>query len=353
MKKWLIRLSIIVIILAIGLISFKSALRLYRNEKVRLYEDEVALIPGIVCIGDSLTHGTGGEGISYPDYLGQMMELDGYVIPVYNLGVGGENSITITERMGGMPFRVNGLTIPEDTEPVAISFQPYGDYNIVPLRQGSPNNSGINPCIIAGVEGDISIIQEGYTSEEYSYEFVRSVPGDAVEVDSGEAIETYASSAYQGCIQIIFMGSNGGYASSEDLIAQYDSIINNGDSNGRFIIVGMTLGSRDEYDEIDGALLEAYGDRYINLRNIFCDAEEITRVGVVPSDADKEQMTAGIVPDCIRTDEIHYTEAGYRLLSQVVYDKIIELGYLNDIDEIADDYNSKWKLLRDLEVRLR
>lgn len=353
MKKWLIRLSVLIIVLVIGLVSFRVALKLYRSEKAELYESEVALIPGIVCIGDSLTHGTGGEGISYPDYLGQMMELDGYVIPVYNLGVGGENSITITERMGGMPFRVDGFTIPGSTDSVAISFQPYGDFNIVPLRQGSPNNSGINPCTIAGVEGEISIIQEDYTSEEYSYEFVRSTPGDEVEVLGGEAIETYASSAYRGCIQIIFMGSNGGYTSSADLIAQYDSIIHNGESDGCFIIIGMTLGSRAEYEAIDKAMLEAYGDRYINLREIFCDEENLRKVGVVLSDADKKQMAEGIVPDCMRTDEIHYTEAGYRLLSQVVYDKIIELGYLDDIDEIAEDYNSKWKLLRDLEVRLR
>lgn len=353
MNRWVKRLFILILVLTVLAMAGVIALKVYRLDKKELYADETAILPGIVCIGDSLTHGTGGENVSYPFYLSEMLEKEGYVIPVYNLGVGGENSITIAERVGGKPFMVDGFIIPAETTPVEISFKSYGDFDIVPLRQGSENNSGINPCRIAGVEGNISIIQDDYTSEDYSYEFTRLSGGEEVVVDDGTDIETYAAEAYTGCIQIIFIGSNGGYSTAEDLIDQCDSIINNGKSDDRYLIIGMTLGSRDEYADIEEAMLQAYGDRYISYRDILCDEEALASVGVIPSDADRQQMAAGIAPDCMRTDSIHYTEAGYRLLASVILDRIEGLGYLSDIENIADDYNSKWKLFRDLEVSLR
>lgn len=353
MNKWIKRLFILILVFIVLAVAGVLALKVYRLDKKELYAEETAILPGIVCIGDSLTHGTGGENVSYPFYLSEMLEKEGYVIPVFNLGVGGENSVTIAERLGGMPFAIDSVTIPADNTPVEIQFLDYKDFRITPLRQGSPNNSGINPCSIAGIDGTITIEQESFSSEEFKYYFTRESDGEEVDIPSGEVINTYASYAYDDCIQIIFMGSNGGYESEQELIDECNSIIDSQNCSDRYLIIGLTVGSRDENAPLEEAFQIEYGSKYINLREYMCDEAILKGVGVTITDADLGELEQGIVPECIRADDIHYTEAGYRLLASIVYDRIMELGYLSELDSIASSYNKKWKLLHSLEVTIR
>ena len=72
--------------------------------------------PDIVCWGDSLTYGTGGEGVTYPSVLA-----DETGLTVYNYGVCGEKADQIAVRMGLYPMTTGAFTIPAEREPVALS----------------------------------------------------------------------------------------------------------------------------------------------------------------------------------------------------------------------------------------
>ena len=76
-------------------------------EKVNAAIDEY--LPGIVCWGDSLTAGVGGNGVTYPDVLSNLIKTNitgqyggGKLrdVEVINCGVGGESSVTIAGRSG-------------------------------------------------------------------------------------------------------------------------------------------------------------------------------------------------------------------------------------------------------------
>ena len=96
-------------------------------------------LPSIVCWGDSLTYGAGGEGTSYPKTVERLIkenitdkfdlkkvmnasdssevEWDDFHaknIAALNMGIGGERSDTICGRAGVIPFTVCEFTIPEE-----------------------------------------------------------------------------------------------------------------------------------------------------------------------------------------------------------------------------------------------
>ena len=104
--------------------------------------------PDIVCWGDSLTYGTGGEGVTYPSVLA-----DETGLTVYNYGVCGEKADQIAVRMGLYPMTTGAFTIPAEREPVALSLLCDGEDPIM-LRLG---DAGMNPCDIAGVKANFPI----------------------------------------------------------------------------------------------------------------------------------------------------------------------------------------------------
>lgn len=103
-------------------------------------------LPGIICWGDSLTAGAGGNGITYPKmisselsssinenldfssllpkeykYLSASPRVNKFNIPVINMGVGGEQTDTILGRKGVMPMTIGkDFTIPKVRKSVRL-----------------------------------------------------------------------------------------------------------------------------------------------------------------------------------------------------------------------------------------
>jgi hypothetical protein len=114
----------------------------------------------LIDIGDSLTAGAGGDGNSMSkvatDLLGKEWILK-------NMGVGGENTLTIGARYGGIPMYIKeSIIIPKDGSKVEISsglYSSYNDKNVLPLLQGS---AGINPCNIDTIKCKLTRNQNKY-----------------------------------------------------------------------------------------------------------------------------------------------------------------------------------------------
>lgn len=73
----------------------------------------------IVCWGDSLTAGAGGNGTNYPSVIQELSLNDGFQVNVVNMGVGGENTHMILAR-GGLDIKLEEFLIPSDTKPVEV-----------------------------------------------------------------------------------------------------------------------------------------------------------------------------------------------------------------------------------------
>lgn len=314
-------------------------------------------LPGIVCWGDSLTAGAGGDGVTYPKVLQSLIQehiCDRYVlkshlnskytylinsddytveIPVINMGVGGENTITITGRNGAIPYIVSeSLTIPANTTPVEIHFTSKGGEHVAPLRQGQ---AGVNTVTIGGIEGTLSISQESYTSKDYSYNFIRSVAGESQAVPAGTEIITAASAQYLDYITVIFMGQNGGYKDFDDLIRQQRAIIDHQTANNdRFIIVGLHTGTKESRQALEAAMEAEYGEKYINLRE-YMSTSAMADAGLEPTAEDSAQMKQGSTPTSllVHKDNVHFNAVGYELIGNLIFDTMNELGYFDEVRE--------------------
>lgn len=335
-NKIYIGIILVLMLLCAGLALISH--RLYANEQNLLQTYTNEIIPEIVCIGDSLTAGTGGEGISYPDYLEELLWDKSLYIPVRNYGVGGENTVTIAARMGAIPFRMEDFTIPSDTTPVEVHFISEENKLVQPLRQG---DAGINPCVIAGVEGRLTIDQTDYKDTSYTYYFTRSEAGNKTVVEKGTPVETYASSARKDGIFIIFMGENHGYNDIDDLISQQQSILALQDKNrDKYLILGLTSGTKAEREELETKMQETYGSKYINLRE-YMSTKGPYDANIDLTNSDLEQMREGKVPDCLLSDGIHFKPDGYRLIAEQVLERMNQLGYFDDIIDTVEQYGAQ------------
>ena len=320
-KKNKKRIILIPVLLCIFVIAGVLAVTLIPGLKLRFVRAYQKMrIPGIVCIGDSLTHGTGEEGTDYPSVLKNQLESHEIYIPVVNMGVGGENTVTIGGRMGGIPFKLNEFTIPSGIEETPISFIDSKDKEVTPLIAGF--DRGMNPCKVMGVEGNITI------DEDRNYYFTRKKEGRETPVPKETEVETFAGKEYRDYIFVLFMGENGGYRDTEELIRQQQMIIDKQRKNkDKFIIIGLTTGSEESRKEQDSAMQEKWGEHYLNIRKYLCEYA-LDECLENLSEKDVEKCKKGTVPKYLRIDDIHYNDLGYRILAEAVYEKLEKLGYI-------------------------
>lgn len=329
---WVIVLGGAMVFLGVLVLLFTRKLYIQRENLLMAYEKE--LVPGIVCFGDSLTYGSGGKGVSYPSVLEEELKKDRIYIPVVNMGIGGENTVTIAGRAGAVPFRVEAFEIPEEAVPVKITFLEEEGKAIRPLYQGE---SGINPCIIGGIEGRIS--GEKDEQGKMTYFFTREEAGKGMSVPEGTEVATWASTQFEDYIYIVFMGENGGWKEdAKELISQQQAILSMQEKQkGKYLVIGLPTGTAKEREELEAALEETYGDKFFNIRE-YMSTEALEDAGMKPTEEDSERMTEGMVPTSLLVDHIHFNAEGYRLLGEQVYARMKELGYFDELEAVVEEY---------------
>lgn len=326
------------------------------------YEEVTSVIstylPGIICWGDSLTAGAGGNGTTYPgtlqkllqiniteslaldslrSYYGSLNNFDLDPVAVVNMGVGGEDTTTILGRNGAIPFVVaDDFIIPADNTPVEITMVSSNGKNVAPLRQGA---AGLDYVVIDGVRGTLSIEK---SDASQTYYFTRATNGETVEIKAGTEIVTSGAVENLNYIPVIFIGQNGGYDDIEDLIAQQKAIIEhqkenpvNEDGSARFIIVGLHTGTEKSRAVLETAMEVEYGDQYINLRE-YMSTEGLADAGIEATEEDQEMMADGMTPASLLSDSVHFTADAYWLIGNQIYERMNELGYFDEVKEVID-----------------
>ena len=322
-----------------------------------------AAFPGIICWGDGLTAGTGGNGTTYPLVLEQQIrkklisqfsieETSGtkfrsgswmktYRLPVpevLNMGAEGESTDTILGRSGAVPFvTAEALDIPADVGSVPVSLVSSGGNPVAPLLQST---AGMSYVEIAGVKGIITIERESGSGNMYGYCFARSEPGEPVKAAAGTEIVTEGSRMGLDYLPVIFIGLDGNFEDPSDLIRQQRALIERQEKNGdRFLVIGLHTGTAKERASLEKAMETEYGDHYINLREYMCgqgmeDLSRLTNRRLRLSEKDEEMISRGMTPACVLDeDQIHFNRYGYELLGRLVYDRMDTLGYFDELKE--------------------
>ncbi len=276
--------------------------------------------PVIAAFGDSLTLGSGGSATNFP---AKLAELTGR--SVVNLGVGGEDSLTIAGRQGGIPFVAQPFTIPAAATPVEVTLKSgYLGKSVAPLVNGS---AGVNPCFIGGIRGTLS-----YSGGKYY--FTRAVQGTAsVAVTRPQAVVTDAMRLRQGDIAVFWVGTNGGWVDTDNvtynpdvLVAQL-KLMTGVLTTGRFLVIGLTALTAAQYANLDARLARAFGRKFLDLRGYML-SYGLQDAGITPTAQDNADIASGMIPSSLRYDQTHFNDAGYAIAGTQVFRRMQELGYV-------------------------
>lgn len=321
-------------------------------------------LPGIVCWGDSFTAGSSGN-VSYPYVLQKY--LDAYIcdlydlrstidnaedyttarwenytvdIPVVNMGAGPENSSTVLGRCGAVPYvAAEDFVIPAGTEPVAVKIISQNGSEVTPLTGGSV---GVNNVTINGVEGVLSLNPESYSIyNTLQYSFTRIEAGEEIPVAAGTELVTAASSMYKDYIHVICIGTYDTWSNADELVAKVKTIVQRQTQNSdRFIVLGLCSysGMFDSVsftlDAVDTAMMQAFGNRYINVRQYLQD-DGLSDADITPTNTDNMNILNRSVPYSFRgVKSGELNGKAYSLIGKLVFDRMNSLGYF---DEVVDE----------------
>ncbi|MBQ9438448.1 MAG: SGNH/GDSL hydrolase family protein, partial [Lachnospiraceae bacterium] len=309
-----------------------AALKEYRSIHIRyvnLWERERdAILPGIVCVGDSLTAGADSDFEPYPSLLAEMVKEEICLLPVVNLGHGGEESATILAQAGGLPLQIHAFDIPAETVETPVSLYPV-DNQPFKLTE-TETDALLNPCFVAGVEGYLT------RTLDNQFYFERKSAGEPVSVAEGERVIPAAKGKYPSYLWIIFVGANGGYSSPQNLIDQQRKMLETlAEGNDRYLIITTTGEDAASNRDVEEACEKEYGEKYLNLRE-YLSTEAMTDYGILPTAQDLADMEAGRNPKSFRQDGIHYNELGTRIVAERIYEQLIKLGYFDSLKEFAE-----------------
>ena len=287
----------------------------------------------LIDIGDSLTAGAGGEGTTMSNVASRKLPT---TYTIKNMGIGGENTLTIGARQGGIPMYIKeSIIIPSNTTKVEIPSGVYSSYNnknILPLSQGfggfSPNHikgsGGINPCYIDGIECLLS-----KTSGKYFINRTEISPTDHV-TKPNSVIVTSLSKQTEG-ILTIFIGQNGGYSSPDDLLKQINLIVKHKGDKNVIVITSHGNGTAETVQTIQ----KEYGNKLIDFKKYMSETAIYDAIryrllpdnGTLPSENDLNAMKLKKAPPSLLFDRIHLNKIGYELLGRLRFKKGQELGY--------------------------
>ena len=271
----------------------------------------------ILCYGDSLTAGAGGNGTTFPSVLQRLVGAD---YDVRNYGVGGETAQQIAGRQGGVPLMV----IP----PLNVNSTTWNNINVVSDfgsaigLLGYQSSTGLHPCSLGGT----AVTLHWDSSNKQTVKANDS--GVNITINRPIALRPYSSSLKDKTL-IIWSGTNGwGDDDVETLVEMQKKMIEyNGNNN--YLVLGIHSTNKMAYwNDLENAQKKAFGYHYINIRDY------LVKYGLEDSNLtataeDTKMIAEGKVPAQLMTDGIHFTANAYTVIANVVYKRGKDLGYWN------------------------
>ena len=273
----------------------------------------------IVCYGDSLTFGIGStDNNNYPSILRKLINDDKHY-SIVNDGKPSALSFDIAARQGGIPYQIKSdITLPADTSSVSVEV----NNDFMPQHTSTAFLKNLD-CMIAGVECtfDNSGNLHRKTEAESSKTIYAKTP-----IIFNKSVEY--SKAH---VQIYFSGTNGYATSVENYVEQIERMTDYFE-NKNFLIIGIvryTGLSDNDREDVESALTKRFGSKFINWRRYLLTSA-LEDAGITPTDADLNAIANGNNPPSLTSgDVIHYNNTGYTLLANLVYQRMVDLGYLN------------------------
>ena len=298
-------------------------------------EDESSRLV-ISCWGDSLTEGMGVSGRqAYPAVLNEYLGTDKYT--VLNGGDGGEDSITIMARQGGVKvYTCDKIIFNEGDVEVKIGD---GSCNGLETENGEAirltpslgRDMSVNDVTIGANKYQIVIKDFNWNARSCEVYLKRTTNiNNTATIEKGtEAEFASASIPKTNHCDIYLMGGNGGYGKDVNtLIAQHKKMIEHRGNENYFVLIPYWTASN-----ATDAFKEAFGNKAVDFLVSATNQEILeNELQITLTDLDKQYVSLKRdVPPCLKLnndkDQGHMNAKGYKLLAKVIYEQGKELGY--------------------------
>ena len=274
--------------------------------------------PRYVCVGDSLTYGSGSGGQSFPVRLNALTG-----VRAFNLGYPGETSQDMAARLtSGFLVAFAGGTVPASgTVNVGLSF-----------LDGSPVTSAMK----AGVTRIRYVMCAGATWtlswSGTSYQLTRSIAGAASTVIGPQVAVTDQSIMHRGDTAIIWAGRND-FAAADIVLASIRAMVGNL-THRRYLVLSVLNGTAEpsgnaDYTKIvalNTALAHEHGGKYVDVRRALIDSG-LAIEGITPTAQDTTDIGNDVPPLSLRSDALHLNPAGYDVIARLVVTRLASLGW--------------------------
>lgn len=304
----------------------------------------IASGPEVATYGTSIDQGTHSQ-TPWPT---QFQTLTG--IATSNRGVGGESSIGVVARQGGMPYLLlpDG-PIPADTSQVTVSLIINGGAGFSwPLLQGSRNIPGVLFTPAGPISGRFRLVQPSGTSSAHQatdyYTFAReSAAAAATPVTRPSAFVWGTAEADRSSIVVLGIYEN--YLQEdwwyERCLADTAAAVAYLRAAEKRFLIRTPVGSPLTDAEVAAGLPHTSGKKYKLIReliarygrNVVDDRQYLIDyglddAGLTPTAQDQADRTAWNVPTSLRMDGIHLSTTALGIVAKLVADRMVELGWL-------------------------
>lgn len=303
------------------------------DSRIKVLENGQKIVKTIVCFGDSLTAGAGGQGTTYESVM--QAELgDSY--KVINCGVGGESVYPITARQGGIvSFLANEVYLPKDKTEVEIGTKTDsgvhclkldGTEVTLPLLLQGQGNS-VNPCYIDDIPCNLRWSGSSYADTNGKY-FLKSNKelSKIHKIVAKSPIYFYGNTLRNSHALVIWMGQNGGFNTVDELKELYKKVISHsGCSN--YVIIGLHGYNKTTEEDIEKQFKQEFGNHFIDWRNYLL-TRALDDANITPTEQDLADINNGKCPTSLRHDQVHLNATGYTLLAKQILNRFKYLGII-------------------------
>ena len=267
----------------------------------------------VICLGDSLTNGTGATDKSTNSYPAKLQQLLGNDYEVRRCAAGGEGSAKIATRNGTYPMTAKPFTLPADTSTVEVEFFSYL-HTAKPNVTTSPTATGVNPVSVGGISCTLS-----YDSENAVYTLSRLESGEAVTFTRPVELIPYAEN-WKNCTHVIWCGTNDTASDIAEIIDVQKAMIEHLDTDC-YLIIGLTCQSanyRNTVPQDNVALARTFGKHYVNVYDYLL-TYGLSDAEITPTAEDLTAIANGQMPPSLMSDEVHGNNSFYDIVAHLVY----------------------------------
>ncbi len=287
----------------------------------------------VTCYGDSVTEGMSvGLDENYPYFLGELLG-NGYT--VQNAGIGGEKTTAIMTRQGGLKL----FTMEE------ISFEK-GQTQVL-IAQGTTRGliaeDGRQPTWNAPFGRDLPINDVTINGKKYELQFknfawsksggpstcdtylVRSANTNAETIPANsQVVFATSNTSKTNYADVYFMGFNGTYDNIDDLISQYQMMIDYRNDDNYLVVIPFWEKSinKKAYEKFKSA----FGDHAVDAVE-YCINGGLEKLGITLEKYDRGCLENEIFPYSLKLNtisnriDVHLNAKGYRVLANAIYEQ--------------------------------